>query len=160
MTDAPLALGPNAIVVATAPIGMLCDDALVVPTEVVPGLWFVDLGALGCQTVARAADPIALPEAAAMVLSGGSGRSDHERVVAVRRRSGGGWRLVVVLAGDGRPELRRGSQLVRLRAAAVADPWSTATRWVASLPRRGARDVVVRVRGAESGERVAALHLP
>lgn len=164
-TAAQLA-GSDAVVVATRPIGVLCDDAEVPATSVTDGLWFVDVGVMGCRA-ARAAAPVPVSGGAWLLGGGGPGAAGLRREeLVVSRRRVGGWSVRVRLARPGRLSLRRGRERVRLTPVPAVGEWAARLDWRAVIGARrgarslpGARELRLVVRGA-GAPRVASLWLP
>jgi pimeloyl-ACP methyl ester carboxylesterase len=149
----------RAVVISTAPIGVLCDDVPAAPVEVTPGLWFLDLGAMGCRTVRRSGTPVKRAGAAIALGIDGGAVPVGERATAVRS-SRGGWRLVVRLTAPGRPSVTRAGRAIRLRRLRGTTEWRAGRSWAALLPRPGVRSVAIRVGVEGPSPRVAALALP
>lgn len=148
---------PGAVVVATAPIGVWCDGESVPLVRVDAGLWFVDLGLLGCH--AAAASPVAGGVGWALGTTDAAGPGRAEELLATRRRDGR-WLVQLRLATPGRIELWRGRRRIGLRAASAGPEWRDRQAWHGVIGRRGARELTVRVTTPGMPPRVASLHLP
>ncbi|MBO9533108.1 MAG: hypothetical protein J7513_09070 [Solirubrobacteraceae bacterium] len=120
----------EAVLVATAPMGVLCDGQPVPAIEVGSGLWYLDLGELGCAQIARPASVVG----GAVVVGVQAMEAERDARLTVARTRGG-WRAVVWSSAGARLRLWRGSRRIPVVRRA-GDEWGR-TRWMARLPRRG-----------------------
>ncbi len=154
-------VGEDALIVATAPIGIWCDDTFLPLVPVADGLWFLDLGAFGCRQIragAGAGDPAARGWLLEAPAPAGTAAPREEIVVTRERRRR--FRVTVRLAAAGQVRVWRGARRLPLRAAAAGREWAGALSWQATVPARGPRELTAEVRRAGRAPLVASLRLP